>query len=332
MVVRLTVASAPAAGFTVAVTGVTDVVGNPIVDVTVTGVVSDMMAEDLIRAGAPGAVTDPILPGNAFCYGEGNYYVAGGGSDIWDNADGCHYVYTQWTGSFDMRARVRSLEGTHQWAKAELMCREGLFSPTTGLAGDRHADVAATRSNAGGANGQNQITWQWRDTTDGGSGSLDGALRINLAQNAEYPNTWIRLVREDATANAFKAYWSNNGTSWNLLSERTLPVAAPDTGNIPETVYLGMAVTSHDNGATVPLAEAVYEGFTITEFVPVVEGPVITGVTREGDSFTVTWTGGGEAEVTDDMFGTWQATGDTDGSYTGTMQGDKAFLRIKRNP
>jgi len=68
-------------------------------------------------------------------------------------------------------------------------------------------------------------------------------------------------------------------------------------------------------------------------FVPatVADEVVITDVTREGNSVTVTWTGGGEAEVTDDLNGTWTATGDTDGSYTATIQPGNAYLRIRRD-
>jgi hypothetical protein len=58
-------------------------------------------------------------------------------------------------------------------------------------------------------------------------------------------------------------------------------------------------------------------------------GPMITGVTVVDGSITVTWTGGGEAEVTDDINGTWTPTGDTDGSFTATIQPGNAFLRVR---
>jgi hypothetical protein len=59
---------------------------------------------------------------------------------------------------------------------------------------------------------QNQINVQWRNVAGEGSASLPDANRINVAQNADYPNLWLRLVRADAASNEFRAYWSNNGT------------------------------------------------------------------------------------------------------------------------
>ena len=142
-----------------------------------------------------------------------------------------------------MRANVMSLKGTHQWAKATLMVRESL------AAGSRHADAVATRSDPADPAAtppiqtpQNHISFQWRDTTDGASDSLVDADRANVANDANYPNLWLRLVREDAASNVIKAFWSNNGTSWNQFPAHTLPAPA-----LPANVYVGMGVTSHDN-------------------------------------------------------------------------------------
>ncbi len=62
--------------------------------------------EPCFHGGDPGV--DPLQPGYGFAVGNGGYLVAGGGHDIWDNADGFHFVYKEVSGPFDMRARVKA--------------------------------------------------------------------------------------------------------------------------------------------------------------------------------------------------------------------------------
>lgn len=309
-IVRLDLAAAAPTSFTVTANGVKDAAGNPAANATVTGELSDMKAGDM---GNPG--TDPLLPGDAFAYGAGGYYVAGGGHDIWDNADGFQYVYKQFTGAFDMRANVLSLNGTHQWAKAELMARETLAG------GSRHADVAATRSDG---NGQNQLTWQWRDTTDGASGSLAGASRINLRDNANYPNTWIRLVRESATANEFKAYWSKDGKAWNLLSAHTIPSSAEPV--LPATLYVGMAVTSHDNADTTPVAQAIYGSFTVQPFQAVFD-PQLKALLQSG-KVVISWASG-TLVASPTVTGNYLPVSGASSPYSVTPQGGSMFFKVQ---
>lgn len=322
-IVRLTLSAAPTAGFTVTVDGVQDFSGNVLTGGTATGEISDMQAMDLIRAAdGAGTVTDPIRPGEAVTWGGGGFFVAGGGADIWDSADGGHYVYKEWTGSFDMRAQVESLFGTHQWAKATLMARESLIGDNA-LSSGRNAAVAATRM---GGNGNNQLTWQWRDVTAAGSGSLDGGLRPVLSSVAPYPNTWIRLVREDAQSNLLKAYWSNNGSSWNLLSEREISPGGEE-GLLPETLYVGMAVTSHDNGPAVPLAEAVYQSFTITPWSPVSEPPVIEVAVQANGDLTITFEG--TLQERDASGGDWSDTALTSPASLSPSESGKLYRAMQ---
>jgi uncharacterized surface protein with fasciclin (FAS1) repeats len=283
-IVRLNITGTPEIGFQITVNQVRDLAGNPLT-VTITGEVSDMQSQDIIRArDAEGNVTDPLLPGNALALGDGAFYVAGGGSDIWDNADGFHYLYKQWTGAFDMQVNIASFSGTHQWAKANVMARETLEG------GSRHVNAMATRSDG---NGQNNFGIQWRNTTGGGSG---GVNPVNIRDNANYPNAWLRLVREDATANVFKAYWSNNGTTWNQLPSHEIPTTG---GVLPETLYVGMGVTSHDNSATAPLARAVYRSFSLETPPPAITvQPQASVVTLPGRTVTLSVTAIGDEPIT----------------------------------
>src|SRR6185503_12570707 len=50
-----------------------------------------------------------------------------------------------------------------------------------------------------------------------------------------YPNTWIRLRRE---GNTFTGFASTNGLIWNAFITYTM--------TMPNTIYVGMAVTAHD--------------------------------------------------------------------------------------
>ena len=310
-VVQLDLSSPVPASFTVTVNSVKDAAGNAVANATVNGEVVNMTAGDI---GDPGV--DPLLEGGAFAYGKGGFYVAGGGHDIWDNADGFQFVYQQFTGAFDMRANVVSLGGTHQWAKAELMARESLDG------GSRHADVAATRSDG---NGQNQLTWQWRDTTDGGSGSLDGALRTNLRDNADYPNTWIRLVREDAASNDFKAYWSNDGSNWILHSSHTIP--STDEPVLPETLYVGMAVTSHDNGDATPLAEAVYGSFSVNPYEEITDPQLKAAL--QGGQVVISWASG-TLVSSPDVTGPYTSVAGANSPYSVTPQSGAKFYKVQQ--
>jgi hypothetical protein len=301
-IVELTAAGSLTAA-SVEVSNVQDIPGNVIEATTVEAFVTDMVATELYRS-----ATDPILPGSAVCFGDGGFYVEAGGSDIWGNSDAGHYIYMPWTGSIDMRANVRSLDGTHQWAKCLLMIREYVTEDPNLPDGSRHADVAATRSNPDptSANGNNQLTWQWRDTTDGGSGSLPGGERITLTSVTQYPNVWIRIVREDATSNVFKSYWSIDGVTWTKhTSDHEIPV--DPEGVLPETVLVGIAVTSHDNSETVPLATAVVEDFTVTEWSEVQDPPTLSYSVDASGNIILTFEGTGE--VADEVEGPYTDSG-----------------------
>lgn len=310
-VAQLNLAGAVPASFTVTVRNVSDLAGNAMPSTTVTGeLVTDMTAADI---GNPGV--DPLLPGAAFAFGKGGFYVAGGGHDIWDNADGFHYVYKQFTGAFDMRANLLSLTGTHQWAKAVLMVRETLDG------GSRQVNSMATRSDG---NGQNNFGMQWRDATNGASGWPGSG--VNLRDNANYPNAWLRLVREDAASNEFKAYWSNNGVSWNLMGTYTVPAPA-----WPATTYVGMAVTSHDNAATAPLAQAVFNQFSVKEFQAVVDPAEFTSVTRNPDgTVVVEWTGGGTLLSAPAVNGPWTSVAGASSPYQLTPSGAALFFQVRQ--
>ena len=268
-IVKLSLSGAPAAGYTVTVNGVTDLAGNA-ANGSIDGESIAMEHADY---------NDPALEGDAFGIGNGGFYVAGGGNDIWGNADMFHFVHAPHSGSFDIRVRVVSLDGTHSWAKSGIMVREEL-DPA-----GRHVDILTTRTD-----GQNITNVQWRDTFGGGSASKPGGERVGPVP---YPNAWIRLTREDGDSNEFKGYLSTDGVSWgdpyhvyNMTEDTDGPFASD--------VIAGLAVTSHDDSPDVPLAEAIFTDYSITEYTGEPVGPTDANlaISLADGSIRITWDAG----------------------------------------
>lgn len=243
--VALRLAGVPSAGFTVTVKNVKDLLGNAITGSVVgNGQLSDLISADI---GTPGV--DPLQPGFGAALGNNGYLIGGGGSDIYGNSDGFHFVYTPFVGSFDVRVRVEWMNpmGTGDpWAKAGLMMRESL------TAGSRNVHVHTTRSDSP----NNGVYMTWRDTANGATTSSS-----SYETPVPYPNGWIRLVRPDPSTNVFNAYYSTNGGNWVFAGSHTIPGAL-----LPATVYVGMTVTEHNNTATVPLALATFQQFSLTPY------------------------------------------------------------------
>jgi hypothetical protein len=144
------------------------------------------------------------------------YTLSGSGADIWGITDAFHFVYQPLNGNGTIIARVVSITNTNSWAKAGVMIRENLD------ANARHAMVVVTS--------QNGVSFQRRLTTNANSSLTAGA-----SAKAPY---WVKLVR---TRNLFNAYQSADGIKWIAISKSV-------TINMATSVYIGLAVTSHDNG------------------------------------------------------------------------------------
>jgi hypothetical protein len=285
-VVTLTVANPLNSAPTVTVNGVKDLAGNAISSTTVTPVLdSTMTSMDVGTAGS-----DPLQAGYAVCIGTNAYLVAGGGHDIWDNADGFQFLYKSFTGPFDLRMRVQGMnprwvnpdgsgtgnDGT--WAKTELMVRE------TTDAGSRHNSLCVTR-----ADGENAVEEQWRDVSNQGCGNN------RVLQGEPFPNMWVRLVRPDATTGAITIYTSTNGVNWDLTTPatHTTPVADQinDMVNFPSTVLVGIGVTRHNNITDGYLAEGIVDNFSVQTYVPYVD-PQLKVATDSTGKVTISWAAG----------------------------------------
>lgn len=151
--------------------------------------------------------------------------ITAGGTDIWGNADQGHFSSQQRTGDFDISVRVESLTQADFYTKAGLMARESL------AANSRHVYAMVFPSNAARNNNNGGYEYQYRTTTGGASAAIYPAVPQPLVS---FPNTWIRLQREDDT---FIAYSGSNGINWTEFARSTM--------DLPDTVFFGMAVTAH---------------------------------------------------------------------------------------
>jgi regulation of enolase protein 1 (concanavalin A-like superfamily) len=150
--------------------------------------------------------------------GNNTFTVSAGGADIWGTADQFRFVYKSLSGDGSMVVRVDSVANTNAWAKAGPMIRETLD------AGAKNAYAAVTPGNG--------VTFQWRPSTGGASSNAATA-----ALKAPY---WVRLTR---TGNVFKAERSADGKTWT-------PQGVDTTVAMGTSVYIGLAVTSHDAALT----------------------------------------------------------------------------------
>lgn len=163
----------------------------------------------------------------------GSFTVSGSGADIWGTADAFHLVYRPWTGYGQIVARMASVTNTAEWTKAGVMIRANL-SPQS-----PYAFVASTPSHG--------TIFQDRLLPGGVSTQTNGTTAA-----APY---WLKLVRDERGISAYDSYDGNN---WTLIKRETI--------DLPETIYIGLAVTSHANSR---LATAVFDQVTVSEAPPI---------------------------------------------------------------
>ena len=165
----------------------------------------------------------PGLPGSTTRSNDA-WIITASGADLWGTADSGHFAQRQMTGDFDLYCRVSDFAGgTHGWRKAGIMARNTLD------AGSRNAFIGRAP-----ATGQNRITFQQRPT--------DGVASTSTHANGfTQPYYWLRLAR---SGNTFSGYWAEDvggvPGAWSQMG-------ADATITMNSTVYVGLAVTSHNN-------------------------------------------------------------------------------------
>ena len=181
------------------------------------------------------AVAGAVVPGN------GTFAVIGAGTDIGPMTDQFQFLYQQMTGDAQIVARISGLEAPDAWSKAGVMIRGALTASAA------HASLFATAANG----------WSFqRRLVSGGSGFYTGA-----PIEAGSEQSWMRLVRE---GNLFTTYQSRDGSVWTLIGSETI--------SMPETVYVGLAVTSHNalQTATASFGNVVVDAPSETNKAPII--------------------------------------------------------------
>jgi regulation of enolase protein 1 (concanavalin A-like superfamily) len=131
-------------------------------------------------------------------------------------SDQFHYRYKSVKGDAKIEILVNNFVGADQWAKGGLMIRETLDP------GSKHFSLFLS-----GSNGMQNL---WRPNTNGSSDQSQPGVPDK--------NIWLRIERK---GNEFQAYYKRVGTaSW-------VQAGGKQTIQMSSDVYVGIAVTSHDN-------------------------------------------------------------------------------------
>jgi len=166
----------------------------------------------------------------------GTYTMTGSGADIWNvngvEADEFHFAYKMLTGAGSIIARVDSVENTNGWAKAGVMIRETLNPDSA------HAFACVTPDNG--------VASQGRPDT--------GAASFNTNQTGITAPYWVKLER--SISGLFTVSHSADGASWQQVTG-----AVPQNIAMGSTVYIGLALTSHDAALT---CQTVFSNATTT--------------------------------------------------------------------
>lgn len=181
---------------------------------TVTIIVKDK--NDQIYPWLSADVGNPSIQGSLVRKNK-DFIIKGSGNDIWNNEDNFHFVYQILDGDCEMVTKINSIENTDQWAKGGIMIRESLYGPS------KNVYICLSSENG--------VNFQLRLNT--GAGSTSENQRDGI--KAPY---WIKLVRK---GNHFTGYRAPDGIQWTEVKS--------DSIALPKIVYIGLAVTSHNDKA-----------------------------------------------------------------------------------
>jgi hypothetical protein len=175
--------------------------------------------------GAVGATGSASGNGSAFT-------VAGAGADIWGTVDAFRYVYTTLTGDGSIVTQVTSEQFVANWTKAGVMMRESLDP------GSAHAFMLVSPAKG--------LAFQRRVAANG--------ISTNTSGGAGTAPAWVKLTRAGSTITASLSF---DGSNWTTVGS--------DTFNMPASIYVGLAVSSHVAGTT---ATATFASTTIVSTAP----------------------------------------------------------------
>jgi regulation of enolase protein 1 (concanavalin A-like superfamily) len=219
---------------------------------------------------------------------------------VWGTADAFRFVYRPLAGDGVILARVASVESAAAWTKAGVMIRQAL------TAGSPHAFMLVSAAKG--------FAFQRRTAA--------GEPSTHTAGGAGAAPRWVRLQRRGP---AITAWHSADGLTWTKVGQDTIALAG--------TVYVGLAVSSHDPSRA---ARAVFDRVTVT-LLPAGWQSRDVGIVgtagsakESGGAFTIRGAG---ADVWDaaDAFHFAYRTLSGDGSIVArvaSVQGDRAWTKM----
>ncbi len=214
-----------------------------VINLTVTG--DDDTPSSCVTLGAPWSNVDvgDVSANGSACYDgtDGSYEIEASGADIWGSEDEFHYVYQEISGDVDIYARVISLEQTSVYAKAGIMIRNTL---------DADSRMALMAMSPGAGIGSDAYWLQHRNS----DGEFMDGDNSTVAQADPFPS-YMRLVRQ---GNTITGYTSDTPDNWNQVGNSlTIPMN--------QTIYVGLAVTSHNDGV---ISTATFDDVSIQGSLP----------------------------------------------------------------
>ncbi|WP_192815223.1 MULTISPECIES: pectate lyase [unclassified Haloferax] len=178
----------------------------------------------VLGAGSIGATTAGLFGGGAAAATV--ISMRGGGDDIWGTADAFHYHYTELSGDFDVAVQNAGIDNVESWTKAGPMVRES-------LAPDSKNVMVRRRPNG-------EASMQYRPEDGAETESVGGT-----------PADWLRLKRSGDTIETAR---STDGETWTPIN-----TLGADDISLGDSVYVGLAVTSHLSGT---LATATFQNLS----------------------------------------------------------------------
>lgn len=158
-----------------------------------------------------------------------DWLVQGSGNDVWGTTDQFQFGTADAAGDVTVVARVPSFDGASYYGKAGVMVRGGSGASAPFA-------MALVRPD-------NDVNFLWRTST--------GASVIQHGWTGGTAAKWLKLVR---SGDAFSAFYSTNGTTWNA-------VGSPQTVVLPTVAKAGLAVCANNPAL---MATAAFTNVSVT--------------------------------------------------------------------
>ena len=193
-----------------------------------------------------------VTTAGSTCYNDGTFEINATGNDISGTDDKFHFVYQTLTGDGVLIARLQGLAKTDPIAKAGIMMRSDL-TPNAA-----HAMLAVEANPL--SDDKTGHLFQYR-TAEG------SATQSSEVSSIEFGLPYyLKLVR---SGNIIKASVSLDNKNWTPVSSQVIEMG--------DTIYLGMAVTSNQDGN---LTKAIFDQVSIKpgpQFIAQAEGSPLEG-------------------------------------------------------